>query len=364
MATVVKGVFTSPIVLSGYGQASDGVAVLGAGERWLVTANAHNNGLWETAAGAWTRAPELSLSSHFVWGAEQTIVRVKGGNRYPLSEWAYNGVDNPTLGADTLYFEPRFVPRDEAANDPLTSYIEGLELYYVDDNTVGISPGRAYVPGLGKVLTVESGQTAMVPGGVNVLYYGYLEEYPAGSGDGRLRLITTEPGAPYLGSAATQLDDATARYLGILRKDNAGKLIQFEDEVLGGSTVFRLYNGSWDSAAVGQEATSETVQYANVGAQSPVAAYRLVGPGTRTVYMMLKVRSTTSGVPGNAFLSRVPFPANPTFVVDTHIFRAASLETQFFYAFARLDESQRVGYRAVAGGSNNIPYLAGYYESR
>ena len=364
MAVVVKGVFTSPITLSGTGQASDGQAVLGAGERWLVTGNGVGNGVWITSLDAWTRAPELDSSADFVWGAEQTIVRVKGGNQYALSEFAYNGADTPILGADTLYFQLRFKPLEAVSNDPLKSYIESLELYYVDDNTVGLSPGRAYVLGLGKVLTVGSDQTATVPGGVNALFHTYLEEYPAGSGLGRLRLISTGPAEPYLGSAATQSDDITTRYLGILRKDNVGKLKQFEDHVLGGNTVFRRYNGSWDSNAVGQEATSETVQYASVGTQSPVAGSRLVGPGARTVYMMLKVRSTTAGVPANAFLSRVPFPVNPTLVVDTHIFRAAELATQYFYAFAGLDEFQRVGYRAQTGGSNIVPYLAGYYESR
>jgi hypothetical protein len=58
MATVVKGVFTSPTTLSGLsGQANDSVAVEGAGERWLVADQTVSGGVWVAAAGAWTPAP-------------------------------------------------------------------------------------------------------------------------------------------------------------------------------------------------------------------------------------------------------------------------------------------------------------------
>ena len=351
MAVVAKGVFTSPVTLSGFGQASDGQQVTEAGERWLVAGNGPGNGLYVTQAGAWVRAPELNESGDFVWGNDNTVVRVRGGNEWGMSEFGYNGIDNPTIGLDTLYFAVRLKYYASSTATELTSYIEGLGLSFVDLTTVSLSPGRTYVSGLGKVLTVEANQTATRLTGNNALYYAYLEEYPAGSGLGRLRLITTAPGAPYLGSARTQSDDTTARYLGMLRNDGAGALIPFGCELMGDGTVFYQYTMNHLSGVPPVfQGTATTNTPTDIGPDAAIAANRLVSPATQTVHLLVETTANHVAVGMPYVAGAVPAVAVPP--------------SALAYVFARLSEEQEIYYKNFNAAGQTSLYVAGYFDRR
>lgn len=359
MAVVAKGVFTSPVTLSGLGQASDGQQVVATGERWLVTGNGPANGLYVSQSGAWVRAPELDESRDFVWGNDNTVVRVRGGSEWGNSEWAYNGADNPTIGLDTLYFAVRLKYYASETATELTSYIEGLGLYHVGGSTVGLTPGRAYVPGLGKVLTVASNQTKTVPGGANALYYAYLEEYPAGSGLGRLRLITTEPDEPYLGSARTQADDNTTRYLGMLKNGAGGGLMLFEMEVMGGATALVLY-GTFDESTElvaysgpFPDYFSQSTQEVVMGPSAPTAGARLVSPASRQA--LLYLRNTAS------LTCHFGYPLPPGNTPPPVSVRPGQQSART----ARVGPNQEVWVAADSGGgATGTLRVLGYYESR
>lgn len=340
MATVVKGVFTSSITLSGTGQASDGQAVLGAGEKWLVTANGVDNGVWVTAAGDWTRTPELDAPTDFVWGAEQTIVRVKGGSRFPLSTWQYNGADNPILGADTLYFEATNVPRDEAVNFGIGFDVDGSMVNHANSN---VTPGSYSFPGLitvnatGHTTNIESSGafTAYLEGcalrkgaGSRQIIVGpgsfwapglkrFVElgadfpvntgDYPSGNGLGMWHLYGYEvdgagiveasdvgPATPYRAFARTFPGDDTRRYLGSVPTQVSSTIQRVEHEL---DTGLVLYKDHWHATLQLGPITPATQRVYGVGvvAGADGTAWNFVPTTSSVAYVRARMQGTGEG---------------------------------------------------------------------
>lgn len=346
-----KGVFTSPVTLNGLGQANDGQSVEAAGERWLLADDSVNGGIWITSAGDWERAPDLNDPADFVWG---TTVHIQGGNRYFGSEWYYNGIDNPTIDATSLYFNLRTYGAPESdLLDVQESHIEGLGLSFVDGGTIGLGPGQAYVPALGKVLSVDADQTAArLTGATDMVYYAYLEEYPAGSGLGRLRLIVTEPGAPYLGSARTQSDDPTARYLGMLR--NAGSLMPFAHRIYGGSTVkvdyLNVRAGSGGRILNGF--TGDTLAHTiEVGPGAVTAANRLV-PASAQAAEVFAVTTGSAEKYLGPDLTNISYATTQTAAVGAD------------YRDIPVDDVPAIYYQLANSADALTLYVTGYYERR
>lgn len=352
----VKMVFTLPVTLSGFGQVSDGEIVIGPDERVLVTGNGAGNGIYNTTALDWVRSPDLANSADFTWPIE---IDVKHGNTYHDSIWYYASADSPTLGVDTLYFRLRWKAEDDVGTTENNTQLDGLVLYYENANTIGVTPGTAHIQGLGKAVKVEANMTANVPTGTNNMTYCYLEEYPSGSGLGRLRLITTAPAAPYLGNAAYQAGDPTTRYLGIVKRDNSGNVIPFEDEAMGGGTVFRQYTLSHTSTSltVVSEYTGLPAS-TNIGPSATLPINALVPASAETVWLLGYARQTT----GAASVARIgkPTPGSGT---PAGVVGSTGNVNTYAYQLAALDNGL-LHYAANVTGLVMGAYVAGYYDRR
>lgn len=98
--TAAQLVSTSNLTLSGE-QTIDGV--LTNGSRVLITGQTTQaqNGIYVTAAGAWTRATDANSSGAFVVGK---TIAITGGSSLAGSIWVYNGAASPTIGTTAITF--------------------------------------------------------------------------------------------------------------------------------------------------------------------------------------------------------------------------------------------------------------------
>lgn len=104
-------------------------------------------------------------------------------------------------------------------------YIDGLQMQWVSGTALTVSSGAAYIEGSSKVLRATS---AIAKTGLSLSastwYHVYLYDN-AGTPD--FDLSTTEPASPYNGTARSKTGDSSRRYVGSIRTDSAGGIIQF-----------------------------------------------------------------------------------------------------------------------------------------
>jgi len=109
---IVRCVFTANVTLSG-AQTSDGITT-NPGDRALVAGNtiASQNGIYVTAAGAWTRAADFNDGSQMSAG---TRTYVSGGTTWKYSEWVLTNLGAIVIGTTSLVFKPNGVDLDPVA---------------------------------------------------------------------------------------------------------------------------------------------------------------------------------------------------------------------------------------------------------
>ena len=324
MATRAEVVFTQlpmapPFAGVPAGLASDGVAVAD-GMPVLVWTTSPYDGVWVAGAGTWARHANLDASGDFVWGAEDTIVRVRGGSRYFGSEFYYNGADNPTLGSDTLYFNHARYGIAEAPEDPEEDEDDGarggLRVVWDGAAALTVEAGFAHVPrssaDTGGVFRLEDevNMTGLVLA-ANSWYYLYCYE----SG-GKLLVdppSLQRPASPYFGSARVKgggvggaLDNAdpdtqpdeTRRYVGAVRcTATANTLLPF---VHRGDWVY--YHGV-DHALTTAGALGTEILSGGAGTAFTVRDAGPVVPPTSDVADFLFNTNGSSGVEANADLT-------------------------------------------------------------
>lgn len=189
----------------------------------------------------------------------------------------------PTIETDEFGLPVAITPSDLSA-----SYIEGLALRYISDTMVALDPGAAFIPGINRIVEVENTLTGTPLPGVHANYYAYLYE---SNGEGAIELSTEEPTETYFGYGRTMTGDDTRRYLGMLKNNQFGDLIQFEDEVLGGSTVLRIYGAAQDSdniLAWNGITSTTTAQLRSIGPSATNASDRMVPASCRVAILFVQ----------------------------------------------------------------------------
>lgn len=115
--------------------------------------------------------------------------------------------------------------------------IIGFKMIYVGPNSLTISAGVAFVPGLNKrvVLSAASAKTGIVvPAGTWL--HGYVFESAPGVAD--TEWSTIAPAAPYSGTARTKAGDTTRRYIGSVRSGAANVIYKFKHVLADGSVTY------------------------------------------------------------------------------------------------------------------------------
>ncbi|KAB7765406.1 hypothetical protein [Xanthomonas sp. LMG 12461] len=191
-----------------------------------------------------------------------------------------------------------------------TDYISrsGLGMTWVSATSISVSSGACYIPSLGYVLAfpapiTKSGLTLTANTWYHV--YGYLN---GSSPD--IEIVTTAPASPFYGLARAKSGDNTRRYIGSVRTDGSGNVVQFW---MAGETCYyasqqsALSNGQSDSqtsislaALVPATATSCILRVQNFDS----GAWFFLGNGGNAQFTSVSERTT--------FTVAMPLPANAT----------------------------------------------------
>jgi hypothetical protein len=144
-------------------------------------------------------------------------------------------------------------------------YIDGLKLKWVSGTALTVTTGAAYIKGLGRVLRVGADiAKAGLTLAANSWHHVYLFQGAGGAAD--IEIVATAPAAPYSGTARAKTADDSRRYLGSVKTDGSGQVLQF---VVDSSGYFRHTAGAIRCLANGK-ATARTP--ASLSAAVPVTA--------------------------------------------------------------------------------------------
>lgn len=175
-----------------------------------------------------------------------------------------------------------------------TAYIDGLGINYISSGTISVNPGTAYVPGLGKFVTVTGTITRAFPIPVPTGTWQHIYLWEDGSTPS-IQVTGTVPSNPYSGRARTKSGNENYRFLGSLLPDNAGYIYPFVAGVVGGSLDI-----TWKT----QNSLAPFALNPSITTPAPVTlsiAGLIPGPGIADgIYMIgqLTVPATTVGAAG------------------------------------------------------------------
>jgi hypothetical protein len=135
--------------------------------------------------------------------------------------------------------------------------ISGLQLVWLSGNSYRLESGYAYIPSVEGVVAVPSAITkngqVLNP---NTWYHLYLFQGAGGSGD--CELSATAPAAPYSGTARAKSGDTSRRYLGSVRTNSAGNMLQFVHGPSSGKVSYLGIDNSSKNVLSNGSATSAT----------------------------------------------------------------------------------------------------------
>jgi hypothetical protein len=163
-----------------------------------------------------------------------------------------------------------------------TAFIEGLlPVWGVGGTSVSVTPGSAYVPGIGRNITVASTLTlSSLSLTINTWYYLYLY---LNSGVPSIELSSTVPLDPYCGSARTKTGDTSRRFVAALKSAPDGTLFAFQWMNTGYIQYCTVLNGAPFRCVTGGTATTATT----------VALGGVVPPTTRAVSFITTISTAT-----------------------------------------------------------------------
>ena len=198
-------------------------------------------------------------------------------------------------------------------------HIQGLALEWVSATSLRAATGSAWIESLGYAVAVNSAITkSSLSLAANTWFHVYLF-MNAGVPD--IEIVTTAPAAAYSGSARSKTGDNTRRYLGSVRTNASGQIINF---AMNGQTVIYLADCTLTPFRVLSNGTVHT-------GWTQVDFSAVVPVTSRTAYGNAQNLAPTGGVnvgsdsAGNGFV----YVINPA---------------QSFAAFWPLDASQRAYY--------------------
>lgn len=110
----------------------------------------------------------------------------------------------------------------------LTGLIFGLKLEWVSGTSLRVTPGSAHIPALGYAVNLPAPITkAGLVTSVNSWYHVYLYQIGAALD---IEIVTTDPSAPYSGTARTKTGDVSRRYLGSVRTMPNASMAKFQHQ--------------------------------------------------------------------------------------------------------------------------------------
>ncbi len=135
-----------------------------------------------------------------------------------------------TRASTSVYGAPDYSPyraTNAVTGDELDmahpTFIAGLELKWVSGNQIDLGIGAAYVQSVGDAVDVPAPVNITgISLGADVWGYVYLKN------DGTAECVTTAPAAPYAGFARSKTGANTHRFVGAVRSDTYGHLVQFK----------------------------------------------------------------------------------------------------------------------------------------
>lgn len=146
-------------------------------------------------------------------------------------------------------------------------YIDGLKMEWVSGTQIRFTSGSAYIPSLGRALTLAAAVTKTPTLAASTWYHAYLYSN-AGTPD--VEVTTTAPDTPYSGTARTKTGDTSRRYIGSFRTDASGSIFRFIN--LAPGQVFYQENIVPAPFAVVQDGNASSPTSASCKAVIPVTA--------------------------------------------------------------------------------------------
>ena len=214
-------------------------------------------------------------------------------------------------------------------------FIDGLKMTWVSATAIDIEIGAAFVPGLGKIVNVD---TKISKTGLSLsastFYHVYLYE---NSGAAAVEVVTTAPATAYWGTARSKTGDTTRRYIGSILTDGSSNVIKF---IMSGTSI------KYNTTIV---ATSPfRVLSAGTATSTTAVSTAGVAPTTATLVSIFVINNASTpaldlkNAAGNVLASAL---AGQRYAVDTFV------------------ESQNLYYSNNAGSGNaNIDVLGYTFE--
>ena len=234
-----------------------------------------------------------------------------------------------------------------------SDYISGLGYSWLNADAITVLPGSAYIPAYNRIVDLLAPITVPIPGTINRLYYLYLQE---SSGAGSVFVSLTSPDAEYYGTARTFPGDTSSRYIGCVKNDTAGRVIQFETEEFG-NRVLVIYGEAQDSQTLmgwdGITATT-TLQERSIGGLAPTQPEKMVPSSARTVNVALEKGGTAE--------VRVGWPLDQSFGIAPVLIPSGTSVLR--PGILRLSPTQSLYYKTTSGTATLYLMVLSYYERR
>jgi len=189
-------------------------------------------------------------------------------------------VPTPAASKVTLFVSDTGIPsyKDEAglvtpmSGQPIPAgYIDGLKMEYVAAGQMRFTSGSAYIPSLGRVLTLPSALTKTLTLAANTWYHNFLYSN-AGTTD--VETVTTLPDTPYSGTARAKTGDTSRRYIGSFRTNASGAIFKFMQSGVSVAYLEDTNAAPFLVLSAGTATTTTSVSAANV---APVTATSIKG---------------------------------------------------------------------------------------
>lgn len=391
LSTPVRGVLpATDIALSGIGQVGYGITVgsTAANEDWLVEGGTQG-GIWTLTYGAntWARRSDLDTSGEF---ANMPSVRAREGNQGVAgSLWYYSGIPVPTFGTTNLvwtlgaYGRPALAGGGLQSNYPYiemddsvvtagyyyapglyvdgtgrttqvfteavgTGFITGLELYSINSLfQINITPGYAWVPGLGRLVRLPILYQSSATVTANILFYFTLTDTGSGGVIERWN-STANPLTIYSGTAARLTSDDTRRYLGSAKADANGRFVGFTIDRITGLYTYAA------GTAVASASSATTEQTVDIARGATPAANRLAPQTSKMARVSLTETTATQVVFGNP---------EDGITLSSSVYLVTTVTGVSVYDIP-LSSDQRFSWLNPTGTGTVTVTVLGYYEAR
>jgi hypothetical protein len=243
----------------------------------------------------------------------------------------------------------------EVRSDPIRrGYIDGLGFQWESADSVRVYPGAAYIPQIDRIVELDDELVVPIPGDIDENYFLYFNEQ---AGSGNVSVDTELPADPYFGNARTMLATPSNRYLGMVKNDMFGNVIQFSTEVAGGYVVY-IYGESHDSQqlmAADDLICTTTAQTWSIGLSNADPAFRLVPPSAFSANFYLQ-RADNATI-------RLGWPLDQVWGTPPIYFDGAAGD--LYVHTARLGPDQTLYYKASTNnGTGLYIFVTSYFDRR